>query len=82
MVYFQTQNPNLGKFWSSLDRKILIYFMAIYNILWTFGLFYDHLVHFVYFWYIFSGFGFMYLEKSGNPGLVNEKRGMKKVGLG
>jgi hypothetical protein len=56
--------------------------MAIYNILWTFGLFYDHLVHFVYFWYIFSGFGFMYLEKSGNPGLVNEKRGMKKVGLG
>jgi hypothetical protein len=41
--------------------------MAICNILWTFGIFYDRLVHFAYFWYIFSGFGFMYLEKSGNP---------------
>jgi hypothetical protein len=27
----------------------------------------DHWVHFVFIWYIFSGFGIMYLEKSGNP---------------
>jgi hypothetical protein len=32
MVSFQTKNPNLGKFWSALDRKILIYLMAICNI--------------------------------------------------
>jgi hypothetical protein len=67
MVCFQTKNPNLGQFWSALDWKIFIYFMAICNILWTFGIFYDHLAHFAYFWYIFSGFGFMYLEKSGSP---------------
>jgi hypothetical protein len=41
--------------------------MAIWNILRTFGIFYDHLVHFVFIWYIFSGFGIMYREKSGNP---------------
>jgi hypothetical protein len=29
MVYFQTKNPNLGKFWSALDWKVLIYLMAI-----------------------------------------------------
>jgi hypothetical protein len=23
------------------------YFMSVWNILWTFGIFYDHLVHFV-----------------------------------
>jgi hypothetical protein len=34
----------------------------------TFGIFYEHLVHFVFIWYIFSGFGIMYQEKSGNPG--------------
>jgi hypothetical protein len=27
--------------------------MAIWNILWRFGIFYDHLVHFVFIWYIF-----------------------------
>jgi hypothetical protein len=27
----------------------------------------EHLVHFVLIWYIFSGFGSMYQEKSGNP---------------
>jgi hypothetical protein len=42
--------------------------MAIWNILWPFGIFYDHLVQFVFFWCIFSGFGTMHLEKSGNPG--------------
>jgi hypothetical protein len=38
--------------------------MAIWNILW---IFYDHLVHSVFIWYIFPIFGNMYQEKSGNP---------------
>jgi hypothetical protein len=32
MVYFQTKNPNLGKFWRALVWKMLIYFMDIWNI--------------------------------------------------
>jgi hypothetical protein len=42
--------------------------MAIWNILQTFGIFFNHLVHFVFVWYVFSGFGMMYQEKSGNSG--------------
>jgi hypothetical protein len=34
--------------------------MAIWNSLRPFGIVYDHLVHFVLIWYIFSGFGIMY----------------------
>jgi hypothetical protein len=67
MVYFQTKNPNLGKFWRTLDWKMLTYFMAICTTLQTFGIFYDHLLYFVFIWYIFPGFGTMYQEKSGNP---------------
>jgi hypothetical protein len=62
MVYFQTKNSNLGKFWSAFDRKMLIYFMAISNILRTFWIIYAHLVYFVFIWYIFPG-----LVPSGNP---------------
>jgi hypothetical protein len=29
--------------------------------------FYGHLVHFVVIWYIFSSFGILYREQSGNP---------------
>jgi hypothetical protein len=62
MVYFQTKNPNLGKFWRAFDWKKLMYFMAIWNSLQTFGDFYDHFcVHLVH----FSGVGIMYREKSG-----------------
>jgi hypothetical protein len=68
IVYFQTKNPNLGKHCRALDLKMLIcifyghleYFMAIWDILWPFGTFCVHLVH-------FSVFGIMYEEKSGNP---------------
>jgi hypothetical protein len=45
MVSFQTKNPNLGKIRRALDWKMLIYFMSIWNILQTFGMFYDPLVH-------------------------------------
>jgi hypothetical protein len=68
MVYFQTKNPNLGKFWRDLDWKMLIYFMAIWNILRAFEICYAHWIRFLLIWYIFSGFGTMYREKSGNPG--------------
>jgi hypothetical protein len=53
MVSFQTKNPKLGKFWRALAWKMLIYFMAIWNMLQKFGSFYDHFVHFVFIWYIF-----------------------------
>jgi ABC-type polysaccharide/polyol phosphate export permease len=43
--------------------------MAIWNNLGSFWIFYDLMVHFVFIWYIFSGFGIMYQEKSGNPAL-------------
>jgi hypothetical protein len=69
MVSFQTQNPNLGKLWRALDWKMLIYFMAILNILHISGIFYDHWVHFVFITHMFSGFGIRYQEKSGNPAL-------------
>jgi hypothetical protein len=52
MVYFQTKNPNLGKFLRTVDWKMLMYCMAIWNILETFGTYYDHLVHFVFIFYI------------------------------
>jgi hypothetical protein len=29
MAYFQTKNPNVGKFWRALKWKMLVYFMAI-----------------------------------------------------
>jgi hypothetical protein len=51
----------------ALDCKMLIYFMPICNILQALGIFYDHLVHSVFILYIFSGFGIIYQEKSGNP---------------
>jgi hypothetical protein len=44
MVYFQTKNPNLGKFWRALEWKILVYFMTIWNILLPFGIIYARLV--------------------------------------
>jgi hypothetical protein len=52
MVCFQTKNHNLGKFWRDLDSQMSIYFMAIWDILGTFGIFYDHLVPFLFIWYI------------------------------
>jgi hypothetical protein len=53
-AYFQTRNPDLGKFWRLLQWKMWIYvinghldyFKAIWYILWT-------LVYFMVIWYIF-----------------------------
>jgi hypothetical protein len=53
MVSFRTKNTTLGKLWSALEGKLLINFRAFWNILWTFRIFYIHLVLFVLIWYIF-----------------------------
>jgi hypothetical protein len=39
MVYFQTEYPNLGKLWGALEWKMLVLFMAIWNILLPCGMF-------------------------------------------
>jgi hypothetical protein len=67
MVCFNTNNPNLGKFWGSLEWKILVYLMVIWNILRSFG-------NVVVIWYIFLRFGILCQEKSGNLGLAQKKR--------
>jgi hypothetical protein len=72
MVYFQTKNPNLGKFWRALNRKILTYFMATWNILRTFGMFCDHLENFVLIWYIFFQFGHHFGIKTKSGNLAND----------
>jgi hypothetical protein len=53
MVCFQTQNPNLGKFWRVLLWQI-------------FGILYDHLVYFTAIGNILWPFGILDREKSGN----------------
>jgi hypothetical protein len=60
MVYFRTQNPNLGKFCRVVQWKMLVYFMLIWFILWSFGIFYGHLVYFMVIWYILWSFGIFY----------------------
>jgi hypothetical protein len=70
MVGFQNKNPNLGQSWrvlARLENVYIFYGHLEYFFIWRFGIFYDPLVHFVFIWYIFSGFGIMYQEKSGNP---------------
>jgi hypothetical protein len=47
MVNFKTKNPNLGKFWSVWQRKMLVTFTPIWSILLPFGENYGHLVFFV-----------------------------------
>jgi hypothetical protein len=57
MVYFQTKNPQLGKFRRVIGSKLLIRFhghLEYFTDIWDF---FDHLVHFVFIWYIISGFG-------------------------
>jgi hypothetical protein len=44
MVYSQTKNPNFGLIWEGLGIKKVRYSMAIWNILWPFGICYSHLV--------------------------------------
>jgi hypothetical protein len=72
--YLQTKNLNVGKFWSALERKMLVYFMVISNILWPFRIFCGRLYNLwsignvVIIWKIFHRLGILCQEKSGNPG--------------
>jgi hypothetical protein len=60
MVYFQTKNSNLGKFWRALQWKTLGYFLNIWSILRPFNIFYWHSVYFVVNLYIFPRVGILY----------------------
>jgi hypothetical protein len=59
MANFQAKNPNLGKVWSDLQGKMLVYFIVIWYIfvvLWYFCgslvYFCGSLVYFFPFWYV------------------------------
>jgi hypothetical protein len=68
MVFFETKNPNSGKFLKALKWKRLVYFMAIWNILQPFGIFLWPFGNLVGIWYIFPRFGILnHDKKSGNP---------------
>jgi hypothetical protein len=59
MAYFQTKKLQFGEILEGLaieDVGIfcghLVYFVAIWYILWPFGIFYGYLVYFMVIWYI------------------------------
>jgi hypothetical protein len=65
MVYFQTKNPNLSKFWEALAIEDVGILLAILSILRPNGILYGRLVHFVVtFWHVVPR------KKSGNPVLL------------
>jgi hypothetical protein len=78
MICFRTKHLNLGKFWRALEWKMLVHFMVIWNILWSFGIYiYIYIYglgYVVVIWYIFPRFGILCQEKSGNPGLSKINR--------
>jgi hypothetical protein len=69
---FSNQNSQFRKTLECIAKKDivkfygpLVYFTAISNFLWPFGIFCGH------FWYVcFSSFGMSHHEKSGNPELL------------
>jgi hypothetical protein len=70
MVYFHTKNTNLGKFMRVYEDVVLlsghlVYFIAIWYILWPFGIFHGHLVYFMAIWYISWPFGIFYVWPFG-----------------
>jgi hypothetical protein len=48
--------------------------MAIWNILLTFGIFYDDLIHFVFIWYIFFRFWYHVPRKIWQPWSFSDTR--------
>jgi hypothetical protein len=70
MVYFQTKNPNWGKFWRVLQRMMLVYFVDIWYILRPIGMYCGLSVHFIVIYIVyFSPFWYIAPKKSGNPAL-------------
>jgi hypothetical protein len=60
MVCFQTKNTNLGKFQRALE---------CWYVLWSFRVFYSHLVYFMVaaIWYIFPRFWYIVSRKIWQP---------------
>jgi hypothetical protein len=81
MVYFQTENPNSGKFWRALKYVLLEYFMAIWVILRPFGVFYGYFGNLVVIWYILLRFGLFYQEKIWQPWNGPSKNSIDCVGV-
>jgi hypothetical protein len=44
MVYFQTKNPNLGKFWRGLEWNMLVFFYEHMEYFTAFAIIYGRLV--------------------------------------
>jgi hypothetical protein len=68
MVYFQTKHTNFGNIFKGLSMDDVGIFNGHWYILRPFDILDGHLVYFVVIWYIFTRFGMLYQEKSGNPG--------------
>jgi hypothetical protein len=66
MVYLNAKNITNGYILEVLGAENVGTLMASWNILSSFGIFCRHLVYFVVIWYIFSCFGMLHQEKSGN----------------
>jgi hypothetical protein len=66
MVYLQTKNPDLGKFWRVLQWKMMVYFMANWSILRQIGIFMAIWCILQRIGIFYGHFGMLYQEKSGN----------------
>jgi hypothetical protein len=65
--FFKPKIPIWVNFGGSCNGKAwYTYFMTIWRILLLLEIFNGHLVYFVVIWYIFTSFGILYQEKSGN----------------
>jgi hypothetical protein len=71
LIWVNFGGPYIEKYW--------YIGMAIWNILRTFGIFYDPLGKFVFIWYIFSSFGNMYREKYDNPDRLSMRKNEQTV---
>jgi hypothetical protein len=67
MVYFQTKNLDLDKFWRVLQWKMPVYYTAIWFILLLFGVTCVHLSYFMVILYIFFTFWYVALRKIWQP---------------
>jgi hypothetical protein len=71
----------LGKFMRVLQWKMLVYFTAHWSdFVRPFDIFCDHFVYSMVMWDIFSYFGILYQEKSGNPGFTSSNHFFLKTG--
>jgi hypothetical protein len=71
---FSNQKIPIWKIFKGLDMENLGIFVASWNILQRFGIFYGRLViYIVAMWYISPRFGTLRQEKSGNPARIQKK---------